>query len=236
MTIPLIRLAIAAATASVLFDSRAIAATPYSLSDHPSQDGRCVGDNGVGDVDRSEKACLDQVGDLARRVGTGLQLNFRNGKTRIYLNEEAKCQSNGAEGCVKYQLTGYFPEHDLMLIEVDYWEGLSWLLVRATTGDATEIVAPPHYSPDRRWLASVASSIGPAGPPDGMDIVPSKSDASLKELHYRAPDDGKWLYEFIGWDGDTRVKLLASSLSVPQRSISTSIEYRNGDWHLREPR
>ncbi|QIO32318.1 hypothetical protein [Bradyrhizobium sp. 1(2017)] len=232
----LIRLAIAAASASLLLDATALAAPPYSFSDHPSQDGRCIGDNGLGDIDRSEKACLEQVGELAQRVGPGLQLNFRNGKTRIYLNEEAKCQSNEAEGCVKYQLTGYFPEHDLVLIEVDYWEGASWLLVRGKTGDATEIVAPPHYSPDRRWLASVASSIGPAGPPDGMDIVPSTPDPSSKEWHYRTPDDGQWFYEFTGWDGETRVKLLASSLGLPQRTVSTSIEHRNGDWHLREPR
>jgi hypothetical protein len=58
-------------------------------------------------------------------------------------------QSDDANGCIKYQLAGYFPEHDLILIEVDYWEGASWLLVRADTGDDTAIVAPPHYSPKK---------------------------------------------------------------------------------------
>lgn len=236
MKVRLIRLAIATAAASLLIDASVIAGTPYSFSDHPSQDGRCIGDQGVGEIDRSEKSCLSQVGELAQRVGPGLQLKLRNGKTRIYLNEEAKCQSEDADGCVKYQLTGYFPEHDLILIEVDYWEGASWLLVRADTGDGIAIVAPPHYSPDRRWLVSVASSVGPAGPPNGMDIVPSISNPSLKQWHYRTPDDGQWLYEFAGWEGNTRVKLLASSLSEPRRRVSSSIERRNGEWHLREPR
>ncbi|WP_441234820.1 hypothetical protein [Bradyrhizobium sp. 930_D9_N1_4] len=217
VTVSAIRLAIAVAAASLLFDATAVVAAPFSLSDHPSQDGRCIGDNGVGDIDRSEKACLDQVGELARRVGAGLQLNFRNGKTRIYLNEEAKCQSDHADGCIKYQLTGYFPEHDLILMEVDYWKGVSWLLVRADAGDDMEIVAPPHYSPDRRWLVSVASSVGPAGPDDGIDIVPTMRSPSFKEWHYRTPDDGQWLYEFAGWEGNRRVKLLASSLSAPER-------------------
>jgi hypothetical protein len=224
---------IAATTA--LFDANAFAVTRYSFSDHPSQDGRCIGDSGVGDIDRSEKACLEQVGELAKRVGPGLQLKFRNGKTRIYLNEDAKCQGD-AGGCVKYQLTGYFPVHDLILIEVDYWEGASWLLVRTNTGDVAEIVAPPHYSPDKRWLASVASSVGPAGPPSGMDVVPSTPDPSLKEWHYRPPDDGQWLYEFAGWEGNARVKLLATSMSAAQRRVSGSIERRSGEWHLREPR
>jgi hypothetical protein len=235
MKVSLIWLAIATAAACLLIDATAFAETPYSFSDHPSQDGRCIGDHGVGDIDRSEKACLEQIGELAQRVGPGLQLKFRNGKTRIYLNEESKCQSNDADGCVKYQLTGYFPEHDLILIEVDYWEGVSWLLVRANTGEDTEIVAPPHYSPDRRWLASVASGEGPSGPPNGMDVVPSIPNPSIKEWHYRTPDDGQWLYEFAGWEGNARVKLLASSLRAPQRSVPTSIERRNGEWHLGEP-
>ncbi|MBR0835902.1 hypothetical protein JQ612_22190 [Bradyrhizobium manausense] len=221
--------------AAAWFDANAFAVTPYSFSDHPSQDGRCIDDHGVGDIDRSERACLEQVGEFAKRVGPGLQLKFRNGKTRIYLNEEAKCRSGDADGCLKYQLTGYFPEHDLVLIEVDYWEGASWLLVRIATGDVVEIVAPPHYSPDRRWLASVASSVGPAGPPNGMDVVPA-SDPSLKEWHYRVPDDGQWLYEFAGFEGSARIKLLVSSMTEPQRRVPGSIERQKGEWQLRGPR
>src|SRR5579871_95541 len=178
--------AIVATTALLLSLATASAAPPkFSLSDHPSQDGRCIGDTGVGDLDRSERACLKQVGTLAQRVGPRLELRFRNGLTRVYLNEEAKCQSTEAEGCVKYQLTGYFPEHDLLLIEVSRWEGVEWLLVRAYTGNASEIVAPPHYSPGKRWLVSVASTIGDAGPTNGIDIVPATSDPARKEWHYR---------------------------------------------------
>lgn len=136
---------------------------------------------------------------------------------------------------MKYQLTGYFPEHNIILIEVDYWEGVSWLLVWANTGDSIAIVAPSHYSPDKRWLASVASAEGPSGPPNGMDIVPSRRAPSLKEWHYRIPDDEKWLYEFAGWEGNTRVKLLASSLGAPQRNATTSIERRDNEWHFQEP-
>jgi hypothetical protein len=233
--VSLIRFAIVMAAAVLLNDATALAASPYSFSDHPSQDGRCVGDKGVGDIDRSENACLEQIGEMARRVGPSLQLKLRNGKTRIYLNEEAKCQSDDADGCVKYQLTGYFPEHDIILIEVDYWEGVSWLLLWAKSGDDAAIVAPPHYSPDKGWLASVASGEGPSGPPNGMDVVSSTPNPSLKEWHYRIPDDGQWLYEFAGWEGNTRVKLLASSPRAPQRSAPTYIERRTEEWHFREP-
>ena len=233
----MIRVSTAVATAILFGCATALAEPPkYSLSDHPSQDGRCTGDDGVGDVDRSERACLEQIGDLAQRVGPWLRLKFRNELTRVYLNEDAKCQSNEAEGCVKYQLTGYFPNHDLLLIEVDYWEGASWLLVRIDTGNVSEVVSPPHYSPGKRWLVSVASGLGPSGPPDGIDIVPTVTDPSLKEWHYRVPDDDQWLYKFAGWDGDDRVKLLATSAGSPTKSVTASVERRNGNWHMTRPK
>jgi hypothetical protein len=225
---------VAVIVAALVVSATSVASTPYSFSDHPSQDGRCIGDGGVGDIDRSENACLAQIAGIAQRIGPGLQVKFGTGYTRIYLNEDAKCQSNPADGCVRYQLTGYFPEHNIMLIEVDYWEGVSWLLVWADTGHSTKIVAPPHYSPDRRWLASVASSVGPSGPPNGIDIVPSERTPSLKEWHYRIPDEGRWLYEFDSWEGNTRVRLIASSLGAPQQNATTSIERRNSEWHFRE--
>src|SRR4051794_8787191 len=89
-------------TAALVAGATSAAATPYSFSDHPSRDGRCIGDNGVGDTDRSENACLAQIGETAQRIGPGLQLKFGNGYTKIYLNEDAKCESATADGCVKY--------------------------------------------------------------------------------------------------------------------------------------
>ena len=208
----MIRIAVVAATA-VLFCCATASADPpkYVLSNHPSQDGRCIGDNGIDDLDRSEPACLAQIGELARCVGPGLQLKFRNGLTRVYANEDAKCRSDEAKGCVKYQLTRYFPNHDLLLIEVDHWEGASWLLVRADTGNVSEVISLPHYSPGKRWLVSVVSSTGPSGAPDGIDVVPAANDPALREWHYRVPGNDSWLCEFAGWDGDDRLKLLATS-------------------------
>jgi hypothetical protein len=223
--------------AAILVSCAAAAADPsaHSLSDHPSRDGRCTGDNGVGDLDRSERSCLRQVGELAQRRGYELQLKFRNGATRVYIDEDAKCHSDGAAGCVRYRLTGYFPEHDLLLIEVDRWEGGHWLLVHADTGKTSNIVAPPHYSPSKRWLVSVASSIGPAGPPNGIDIVPSSSDPAFAEWHYRVPDEDDRLYEFAGWDGDDRVKLTVTSAGAQPRQAVASVDWRAGAWHLLKP-
>jgi hypothetical protein len=233
--LPMIR--VASIAASVLVSCATASADPPALSlpHHPSPDGRCTGDKGVGDADRSERSCLEQVGELARRAGPGLQLKFRNGATRVYLDEEAKCRSDWAAGCIRYRLAGYFPQHDLLLIEVVHWEGGDWLLVHGDSGKTSEIVAPPHYSPSKRWLVSVAASIGPAGPPNGIDIVPSTSDPALVEWHYRVPDEDDWLYAFAGWDGDDHAKLTVTSTGANARQAAASVDRRAGGWHLLKP-
>jgi hypothetical protein len=208
----------------------------FAVVDQPSQDGRCIDDTGRGDLDRSEPACLAQIPDIAQRSDSALKLTFRNKRTRVYRNQDAKCTGEAVDGCVKYQLTGYFPAHDLLLIERGHWEGVDWLVVRADTGDEAKIVAPPHYSPENRWLVSVASSIGRSGPPDGIDIIPAKRDPALKDWHYRSPDGSQWRYEFERWEGEDRVILSAKSVGddAPPRLIA--IQRKKAEWLFKEPR
>jgi hypothetical protein len=97
---------------------------PYAQTAHPSQDGRCRGDPGKADTDRSEKACLAQLTGLATRQSNALRLKFRNGRSKVYKNQPKACEGADAYSkCVKYQLTGYFEKHGLLLIEIDYHEG-----------------------------------------------------------------------------------------------------------------
>ncbi|MGC2775817.1 MAG: hypothetical protein WA418_09300 [Bradyrhizobium sp.] len=209
---------------------------PFSVVDQPSQDGRCIDDTGAGDLDRSETACLAQIRDVAQRNGSGLKLAFRNGRTRIYRNQDAKCADGDAKGCVKFQLTGYFTDHDLILLECGRLEGVDWLLVRADTGDEIGIVAPPHYSPEKRWLVSVASHQGPAGPPDGIDVIPAKRDRTIKDWHYRTPDDGKWRYEFERWDGEDQIVISAKSIGDTASPRSIAVYRKKNEWLFKEPR
>jgi hypothetical protein len=62
------------------------------------------------------------------------------------------------------------------------------------------------------------------------------NDPSLREWHYRIPDDDQWLYEFASWDGDDRVKLLATSTGTPTKRATAMVERRNGNWHFKRPK
>ena len=121
---------------------------PYAATAHPSQDGRCRGDPGKADLDRSEKAGLAQLTGIATRQSKSLRL-------KLYKNRPEGCdQRNNAYNCIEYKLTGYFAKHGLLLIEIGYYEGVEWMLVRLDGDQETKIVAPPHYSPHEKWLAS----------------------------------------------------------------------------------
>jgi hypothetical protein len=78
-------------------------------------------------------------------------------------------------------------------------------LIRGQNGKVEKIVAPPRYSPDRKWLASVYATDGPDDGNNGIDIVPSRFDSGERAWHYR-PDKYE-MWNFIGWNGNERLAL-----------------------------
>ena len=99
----------------------------------------------------------DQI--VCRPPRRQLLLTFRNGTTRTYKNNWNKkaCEQGPYESCKLYALYDYFPEHELFIVLVNaiYFESNEWLLVRQLNGKEEKLVAPPRYSPNKKWLASV---------------------------------------------------------------------------------
>lgn len=210
---------------------------PYAMSEHPSQDGRCEGDTGKADLDRDEQACLDQLADVVSRNGKSLAITFKDGFTRSYVTRLPDDLPGKEDASVEYKLTGYFPEHGLLLIEIGYWEGVEWMLLRLDRGSETKVHSPPHYSPSHRWLFSVCSGDGPSGCGNGMEIVAAPSDRKLGGWRYLVPDDDYTFYEFAGWDGDDRVKLVATfKVGDTMKPFPASVERINGAWQLKLPK
>jgi hypothetical protein len=214
---------------------------PYAVTAHPSQDGRCQGDPGKADLDRSEKACLAQLASIATRKPDMLRLKFRNGSSKTYRDKPKECEGASAySNCVKYQLTGYFAKHGLLLIEIDYYEGVEWMLVRFDSGREAKIVAPPYYSPGENWLVSACWSDGPSSCENGIDLVPTTPDQTVRDWHYRPPNDDYLLSEFVGWDGESRVNLTVTFHPGGQdsrdlKTMPASVELIDGAWQLKLP-
>jgi hypothetical protein len=204
---------------------------------HPSQDGRCRGDTGSGDTDRSEKACLAQLAGIVTRQGDTLRLTLKNGSSKVYTNRSASACEQEEFGDCAYKLTGYFPRHGLILIQVGFYEGIEWILVRLDSGKEARMVAPPYYSSHQKWLVSVCWSDGPAGCPNGIDIIPTVPDQADREWHYQVPANDYTLYEFVSWDGDERVKLAVTfRVGEEMKKFPASVDRIDGRWRLKLPK
>jgi hypothetical protein len=153
-----------------------------------------------------EKACIAQTNSSAVRRGLELRLKFGNGASRVYKNifTEAECEQH-QDTCKTYFLYDYFPDHRLFLINVGYNESQEWFLVRQVDGKEQKIIAPPGYSPNRKWLASVYWTDGGDDGNNGIDIFPANLNATEPGFHYRPEEYEAW--EFVGWDGDDHLKL-----------------------------
>jgi hypothetical protein len=182
----------------------------------------------------SEKACIAQTNASAVRRGLELRLKFRNHTTKVYKNNytEAECDQH-QDDCKTYYLYDYFPEHSLFLIIVGYNESQEWLLVSQADGKEQEIVAPPGYSPGRKWLAAVYATEGTDDGNNGIDIFPVDLNPSEPGFHYRPEEYEQW--EFAGWDGDDRLLLKVTWRVGNNPDLVTwpaEVVRVNGKWQL----
>lgn len=178
-----------------------------------------------------EHACIMQTEGSVARSNAGLHLKLDNAKSRLF-KDKADCDRN-PDTCERFSLYDYFPKARLFLVHDQGYESDAWFLVSQRDGRKQRIVAPPGYSPNKRWLASVYATFGPDDANNGFDIMPGDFGPGGPAIHYR-PDDELW--EFVRWDGDNRLLL---NVTVHDDSGSPALVTRpaevtlvNGKWVL----
>src|SRR5579871_4573645 len=107
-----------------------------------------------------EKSCIVKASSLVTRRGAELRLKLSNGAMKSYKDKQAGCENGFYASCKTYLLYDYFPEHGLFLIHVGYNESQAWYLVNQVDGKEQQIIAPPRYSPNKKWLASIYATDG----------------------------------------------------------------------------
>jgi len=178
-----------------------------------------------------ERACITQTAGSVVRAAAGLRLKLDNGKSKLF-KDKADCEQD-ADACERFSLYDYFPKDRLFLVHDQGYESDAWFLVSQRDGRQQRVVAPPGYSPGKRWLASVYATDGPSDANNGFDILPADMNASGPAIHYRPTEYEIW--EFVGWDGDERLLLNVTVREDDGQSMLThpaEVRLLNGKWVL----
>jgi hypothetical protein len=94
---------------------------------------------------------LDTGASASTRSSQSRAIKFRNGSSRNDLDRPSEQLRGHEDDSIEYKLTGYFAKLDLVLLEIGYWEGGQWMLVRLDDGTETKCMPFPAC---RRGLAS----------------------------------------------------------------------------------
>jgi hypothetical protein len=188
-----------------------------------------------------ETKCLSLAKPYAARRGKQLRLTLRNGAAKTYRdNLEEKDCPRSPTGCWDYILYDWFPEHRLFLVNKSVEESDEWMLVSQLNGREEKIIAPPRYSPDRKWLAAVHYWTHGADAESAIDIVPAALSPALPSFHYQPK--GRALFEFVRWESNDRL-VTKVTLGLPLRdrpqppeTFDVDVVRENGAWRLKWPR
>jgi len=177
-----------------------------------------------------EEECFAKLRGKVSRKDDGLILRLGNGKIRKIRDSKA-CKTGDAPECVSYSLRGYRPAQGVYLVIGHGWEANSVLLVNAGTGDQTELPDEPHFSPSGRWFVVFGGEYE-----NHLSIWALEAGRAKRELLYDYDGNGtSETWRFLGWDGETRIRLEASSAETSGKDVETDAVLNAQGWVLNWP-
>src|SRR5689334_21514964 len=93
---------------------------------------------------KGEKGCIKQFPSVFLRKKNVLQLKLQNGKTKSFANNNSDDDANAYR---KYAVAAFYPQWNVAIIDVGYYEGAGVLVVSTSTGSSVTPLAWPHFSP-----------------------------------------------------------------------------------------
>jgi hypothetical protein len=170
-----------------------------------------------------EAKCLAKLRTIASRSGKNLNLKLDNGSTKSFPST-GRCEIAG-ESCVLTSLVDYRPSQHLFVLSAQYYESTGSIIVNRRTGEVFRIEdAAPHFSPDGKRFVVVAVS-----EQDGINQVAIYGTSAFPPVleWSHKPKSFATTFEFVGWNGNDRVKLR----TFDQKS-DADISYTSTGWRL----
>jgi hypothetical protein len=129
----------------------------------------------------------------------------------------------------KFTLFDYLGKEDYFLVEGHYYEGHTFELINAKTGDVTEIGDKPIFSPDRKHFVIVKEDYGVLSWVEVWLFNPPRIN---REFSYKPHD---WPYVIAKWSSSSNVDLFEWNPSAEKGlsgKIVARITYKNGNWEI----
>jgi len=170
----------------------------------------------------AEAGVLALTRGAARREADTLILTRENGRT-VSLADTPTCQREDYDvHCARYRLAAWLPSRHAFVVDVLRYEGGSYLLIDARSGDRLGIASPPHFTPDGTRFATFDSDEENAA--DGIRIWVAHGQGFVSEWNLQQSA------EFVRWDGDDR---LLVNVTDPKRPARPAAIARSGaGWKL----
>jgi len=184
---------------------------------------------------KGEKGCIKQFPSVFLRKKNVLQLKLQNGKTKSFTNNNSDDDANAYR---KYAVAAFYPQWNVAIIDVGYYEGAGVLVVSTSTGSSVTPLAWPHFSPSGKEFAAVESCQAEYCT-DGVEIWSTAVDPPMR-VYQSDPQASRW-YWFDGWGSDDHLNLWVSQVvptdvsseDKPPKDAKRTVAVRNGqDWQL----
>ncbi len=145
----------------------------------------------------AEAGVLALAKGVARRERDTLILTREGGRT-VELADTPTCgRENYDVHCVRYRLAAWLPSRHAFVVDAVRYEGGSYLLIDARSGNRLEIASPPHFSPDGTHFATFDSDEESGA--DGIRIWAARGASYASEWNLQRAAG------FARWDGNDRL-------------------------------
>ena len=186
--------------------------------------------------EQTETYCLKVLEGLVVRKGGALRLILENGATKAFSDVTDGCDEYVFEKCAFFRLHEYSRVANSFSVRVSYLECGNFIVVDRRSGKEILLYEMPIFSPKGTWFVSVNASEA-CDRPDDIGIWSSAVSPPKPEWQYAHPHGRYESWEFIGWDGETTIKLRATVFDgngLP-KTFDTEAVYTTDGWELDRP-
>jgi len=155
-------------------------------------------DNSYERAQKIEEYQLKKYSDKVQRKDSSLVLKLEN-------NNELVLKDNGTgDGVELFSFREYYDLVKVFVIEVQYYEGGSYLLVNGKNGEKLNIFGKTKLSPDMKKIVSYNMDIFAGFSDNGFQIIDLQDNHFKIEYEYK-PDN--WGPENINWISNSEIEI-----------------------------